>query len=176
MSPEQLLARASTFVFCAPSRDEVHLERREQEDGSTLWAILSSGNAWTRRRQWEYEPMPSSRTKAYLKRARWTFAEAWAQCERIERDRGFGLSSEDVLSRCLEALAGSGKVTVEHHDDVVLCWAQTDDEPCAVRFPQEVAKWREREIRSVAIQAAEWCRILKIKVDLVSPKRETGVL
>lgn len=174
MTPEQLLARASTFVFCAPSRDEVHLERREQEDGSTMWAILSSSNAWTRRRRWEYEGLPSSRTRAYLKRARWTFAEAWAECERIERDRGFGLSSEEVLSRCFEALAGSNKVTVEHRDDDALCWVQTDDRPCAVRFPREVAKWREREARTLASQAAEWCRVLNIKVDLVT--RKAGVL
>jgi hypothetical protein len=42
-------------------------------------------------------------------------------------------------------------------------------EPCAVRFPEDVATWREGEARSAAIQAVEWCRALKIKVDLSGP-------
>jgi hypothetical protein len=113
--------------------------------------------------------MPSSRTAAYLKRARWTFAEAWAECERIERERGFGLPPAEVLSRCLSALTRSDKVTVEHREGDVLCWVPTDEEPCAVRFPEDVATWREGEARSAAIQAVEWCRALKIKVDLSGP-------
>ena len=167
--PYQLVSRASVFVFCVPSRDEVRLERREQEDGSVLWAILRNGDAWTKGRRWEYDRMPSSRTKAYLKRARWAFAEAWAECERIERERGFGLPPAEVLSRCLSALARSDKVTVEHRDGDVLCWVPTDDKPCAVRFSENVATWHEREARSAAIQAVEWCRALKIKVDLSGP-------
>jgi hypothetical protein len=62
----------------------ITLERCKQRDGSYKWAIRSHGQVMTKTGKWEYEPMPSSRTDAFLKRARfdsvdeavWTFRVA----------------------------------------------------------------------------------------------------
>lgn len=166
-STASLIRRADRFVFCSPSRSEVHLERREQQDGSVLWAILRGGMAWTRRKGWEFEPMPSSRTAAYLKRARWTFEEAWVECEKIERLLGFGLSPAEVLARCLDALAASPKWTPEIRETDVVFWAADDHgHPFSVRFPTEPDKWAQRELREVACMAVASCGATGVKVNL----------
>lgn len=45
------------------------------------WAVRCDGGVWTRRRDgFEYEPLPSSRDAAFIRRARWdTLEEAFAE-------------------------------------------------------------------------------------------------
>lgn len=52
------------------------VESRDPE--ADRWAIVCGSLVWSRRKGWEYEPLPSSRSEAFLKRARWTLAEAFA--------------------------------------------------------------------------------------------------
>lgn len=53
------------------------LEAAVQRDGSVLWAIRRMGGSCLNKKgEWEYEPMPSSRTAAFFKRCRWPTAEA----------------------------------------------------------------------------------------------------
>lgn len=163
------LDRARVFAFCGPSRDEVELRHMEQEDGSVLWAILRWGSAWTRQGRWEQQSMPSSRTVAFLKRARWTFDEAWAECERIEREMGFGLPAEEVLRRCRSSVeAKKWKSTDKGHEVVYRPTRKNARQDVWIAFPVG-DDWSPDELRRMASRAAEWCRMLKIAVDLVSP-------
>ncbi len=64
----------------------ITVERREQRDGSIKWAVMSPGNALTKNGKWEMERLPSSRTEAYLARARFdTLDEAWLAAEKAVR-------------------------------------------------------------------------------------------
>lgn len=50
-----------------------------EEGRPTQWAIREGGCVLTKKREWEMEPMPSSRTDKFLKRSRWnTWEEAVA--------------------------------------------------------------------------------------------------
>ena len=49
---------------------DVRLERMKQQDGSELWAIREGGACLNKKGQWEFEPIPSSRTSAFFKRCR----------------------------------------------------------------------------------------------------------
>lgn len=63
--------------------ETVTLELVQQRDGKFLYAIRKRGWVLNRRGKWEYEPIPSSRTDAFLKRCRFkTVAAAlaaWAE-------------------------------------------------------------------------------------------------
>lgn len=54
---------------------DIRLERVGQMDGSELWAIREHGACLNKRGEWEFEPIPSSRTKAFFKRCRWKSEE-----------------------------------------------------------------------------------------------------
>lgn len=54
----------------------VTMDRVPQREGPPLWAIRESGACLNKQGEWELEPMPSSRTKAFFKRCRWKSAEA----------------------------------------------------------------------------------------------------
>jgi hypothetical protein len=57
--------------------DDVFIEERVGREGVVRWAVIRSGDVLNRSGKWEYEPNPSSRTDAFLKRARYdTLAEA----------------------------------------------------------------------------------------------------
>lgn len=73
------LARASAFEVAPPTPDNplpIRVERMMQLDSSILWAVRRAGNVLSTAGRWEYEPMPSSRTKAFLKRCRFATFEA----------------------------------------------------------------------------------------------------
>lgn len=53
----------------------VTLDRVPQREGMPLWAIRESGACLNKQGEWELEPMPSSRTKAFFRRCRWKSAE-----------------------------------------------------------------------------------------------------
>jgi hypothetical protein len=76
MSNEELLKRASSFeIFSLPdtSAFNVTVEKRKQDDGNVLWGIYMGGSCFSKSVKWFiYEPMPSSRTKKYLKDTRFT--------------------------------------------------------------------------------------------------------
>jgi hypothetical protein len=93
ITPEQKLAlfeHATTFSWdCTPDnaydRDKgkrsIEVVQMRQKDGSFLWCIRKDhwhSFSYTKKKEWEYEDLPSSRTKAYLKRSRWTLKEALA--------------------------------------------------------------------------------------------------
>lgn len=54
---------------------DVRLERVGQREDDDLWAIREKGFCLNRAGNWEYEPMPSSRSVAFIRRCRWPSAE-----------------------------------------------------------------------------------------------------
>lgn len=54
---------------------EVRLELVKQLDGSERWAIREGGAVLSKGGKWEFEPIPSSRTKSFLNRCRFGSAE-----------------------------------------------------------------------------------------------------
>jgi hypothetical protein len=58
----------------APGLVELRIVERAQIDGRVLYAVTRGGWVATRDREWELEPIPSSRDAAFLARARW---ESW---------------------------------------------------------------------------------------------------
>jgi hypothetical protein len=59
----------------------IYVEWRGQRygKGPVLWAVTNGcGDCMNKRGRWEFEPQPSSRTDAFLKRCRWeSFHEAY---------------------------------------------------------------------------------------------------
>ncbi len=56
------------------------LQRAVQQDGTVLWAVRSLGSfmpgfTLNKQSEFEFEPLPSSRTRAYLKRCRFPTPE-----------------------------------------------------------------------------------------------------
>lgn len=47
-----------------------HIEIREQRDGKDKWAVVRMGMVLNRAGEWEYEPLPSSRSDAFIRRTR----------------------------------------------------------------------------------------------------------
>lgn len=70
--------KAVTYVLPSGRDDAnpVTLERVGQLDGPDRWAIRWSRYCLTRKGKWEYESMPSSRTKTFFARCRFATAEA----------------------------------------------------------------------------------------------------
>jgi len=62
--------------------DEVQLVRRDGFKGRR-WAIVQRGYVLNKSGQWEYEPIPSSRTEEWLETVRWSSADeafqAWEE-------------------------------------------------------------------------------------------------
>lgn len=59
--------------------DTTYVELVARPDGPDRYAVRKDGLCLNKRGKWEYEPMPSSRTDAFLKRCRFdTFAQAEA--------------------------------------------------------------------------------------------------
>lgn len=69
---ERLVSMADRFVvYENKSRERITVEKREQQDGTALWAIkTSNGCCINERLEWRYEGMPSSRTDSFLKKFR----------------------------------------------------------------------------------------------------------
>lgn len=55
--------------------ENVHIEERQQRDGSFLYAITRMGDVMARDGEWEYEPQPSSRDDDFISRTRYTSFE-----------------------------------------------------------------------------------------------------
>jgi len=49
----------------------VSIEQRRSSDGRVRWAVLRNDLVLNVKGQWEYEPLPSSRDEAFLKRCRY---------------------------------------------------------------------------------------------------------
>jgi hypothetical protein len=60
--------------------DELRIVERPQIDGSLLYAVAWRGRVANREREWEFEPIPSSRDEDFICRCR--FAE-WYQAARV---------------------------------------------------------------------------------------------
>ncbi len=67
----------------------VCVERRDGFDG-TRWAVVDMGLCLSAKTgEWDFEPMPSSRTEAWKRSHRWkTFQEAWAAAEACRLNPG----------------------------------------------------------------------------------------
>jgi hypothetical protein len=83
MKPVKFLLTDEGF----PSDDSpyaCHIELRRQMDGSEKWAVTSLGNVLNKRGTWEHEPMPSSRSDAFLTRTRFNcIADAYEATKKI---------------------------------------------------------------------------------------------
>lgn len=78
MTDEELLLKATCFELLSKDRSaplgrirELKIEVRSSESGK-MWAIVDGQNCLNHKGEWEYEPFPSSRSTAYLKRCRWS--------------------------------------------------------------------------------------------------------
>ncbi len=54
----------------------VAIEARRQRDGSRLWVVQMHEWVLTKSGEWVYEPIPSSRTKSFIRRTRFANKEA----------------------------------------------------------------------------------------------------
>jgi hypothetical protein len=73
MDQEELDAlgvKPSAYRF--DGQDHIKVEWR----GDDRWAVIEAGMCLTRSGTWEYEPMPSRRTEAFLKRCRFSLDDA----------------------------------------------------------------------------------------------------
>lgn len=56
----------------------IRVERAGQRSGPPKWAVRRGGECLNHRGEWEYEPIPSSRTDGWLRSHRWGNLEsAW---------------------------------------------------------------------------------------------------
>lgn len=49
---------------------EIQIQRARQFDGPDRWKVIRGSHCLSKRGDWVYEPLPSSRTDAFLKRCR----------------------------------------------------------------------------------------------------------
>lgn len=49
---------------------EIRIQRAQQMDGPDRWKVIRGSHCLSKRGDWVYEPLPSSRTDAFLKRCR----------------------------------------------------------------------------------------------------------
>jgi hypothetical protein len=64
--------------------DEVFIEERTGREGVVRWAVTRNSDVLNRSGKWEWEPNPSSRTDAFLRRTRYaTVDEALAAARRV---------------------------------------------------------------------------------------------
>lgn len=76
---------------------EISVESSAQRDGSMLWAVRWMGRCLNRRGGWDLEPIPSSRTEAWLRAHRFDLETAlrlaWAAAPDVEVN---GVKARDV--------------------------------------------------------------------------------
>ena len=58
--------------------DEIRIVQRRQPSGPSRWAVLWMGRNLTKRGEWEYEPIPSSRDEGFFERCRFDTPESAA--------------------------------------------------------------------------------------------------
>lgn len=67
-------------------RDDITLKRMPQQKGPDKWAIYNGGSVLNKLGEWQYEPLPSSRTVEYLIHCRFDSAKealwAWQAIQR----------------------------------------------------------------------------------------------
>jgi hypothetical protein len=77
------------------------IELAIQRNGRRKWAIRKHGYTFTKSGQWEYEPLPSSRTTSFLRRARFNSETEALQALYKIRTKG---QARRVLARLLTRL------------------------------------------------------------------------
>lgn len=87
MTPEDrallltLIDHVSALEVAPPTPDQplpIRVERVQQLDGPPLWAVRQGSFALATDGRWEKEPLPSSRSAAFLQRCRFpTLSAAW---------------------------------------------------------------------------------------------------
>jgi hypothetical protein len=74
------------------------LQRMKQRDDSYLWAILKGEHSvMNREGEWEYQPLPSSRDNAFLKRTRFSTAMDALKVYRQQETKGESLQPGEGL-------------------------------------------------------------------------------
>lgn len=72
----------------------ITIERVAQDDGTSRWAVRHLGYVMTKKLEFIHEPRPSSRTKAFYKRARFLF-----KTEALEYFRAFEAKQERLRKK-----------------------------------------------------------------------------
>lgn len=75
MTPDKIVNLLIPVRSLVKGSDEVYLELRQGPDGDH-WAFTLRGLVCDENGNWEYEPMPSSRTDEFIARTRFTFEQA----------------------------------------------------------------------------------------------------
>lgn len=57
-------------------RDDIRLVRRRQRNETSKWSVVQRGFCLSKRGEWEYEPIPSSRDAVFLSSCRFDTPEA----------------------------------------------------------------------------------------------------
>lgn len=80
-----MMSRAVKFQFhVGPDPDDfVWVELRNRKE--MKWAVSNGSGVYNRLGEWEYEPMPSSRTDEFFARTRYSLEEAWEIAEGLEK-------------------------------------------------------------------------------------------
>jgi hypothetical protein len=88
-----LLSRAVKFEI--DEEREVYVTARKQRDGSKLWVVERLGLVLNSDCEFEYEPMPSSRTDDFIARTRFSLEQALQLAERYLNNRQKGLTGSN---------------------------------------------------------------------------------
>lgn len=84
LSIEELVAMATEFEW--PYYVDDHYRVTISKRGDDQWAVLDGDMCWTRNGEWVHEPLPSSRSEAFLKQARYTLEGALAAAQAAQAD------------------------------------------------------------------------------------------
>lgn len=80
-----------------PELEPIKIETAKQMDGSTKFAVRHAGACLNKSGQWEFEPMPSSRTDEFFERCRYdTWDDAANQI--INKSERYGRFTKQVTS------------------------------------------------------------------------------
>jgi hypothetical protein len=95
--------------------DEIRLERRDGFEGRR-WAVTRRGWVLNKQGDWEYEPIPSSRTEEWLKTVRWNTVKGAIEAVRAQINCGGSPSNESApqqLQAGREAVAPPAQVLAD---------------------------------------------------------------
>lgn len=73
---EKMIEVCSYRVKGRPAHDEITIENVRQPDGPDRWAIRKGGSCLAKDGNWEFEPLPSSRSEAFFMRCRYATLES----------------------------------------------------------------------------------------------------
>lgn len=80
------LANLEIVTYIIEHHESASIELTQRRgDGAVKWDIVQAGMCFNKAGEWEYEPMPSSRTDEFIARTRWEVPQEaldhWVQYE-----------------------------------------------------------------------------------------------